>query len=84
MMLMARIIMDKRGDGIYVSLVILGLVSMVVLFYVVHVRKPRDLKIEYNVELVNEDTAKIYSYLSGKTYVVPMDSIQEAFIIDNL
>jgi hypothetical protein len=43
-----------------------------------------DIDKEYAVELVNQNTVKVYSYSSHKLYTVPMDSIVSVFEIDNL
>lgn len=43
-----------------------------------------DIDKEYAVELVNQNTVKVYSYSSHKLYTVPLDSIISVFEIDNL
>lgn len=45
---------------------------------------PTNIDKEYAVELVNQNTVKVYSYSSHKLYTVPMDSIISVFEIDNL
>lgn len=39
---------------------------------------------EYVVELVDQTFVKVYSYSSHKIYIVPYDSINSVFEIDNL
>lgn len=39
---------------------------------------------EYQIEIINEHVVKIRSRESGRIYIVPMDSIQETFLKDNL
>jgi len=43
-----------------------------------------DIDREYAVELVNQNTVKVYSYSTHKLYTVPLDSIVSVFDIDNL
>jgi len=45
---------------------------------------PTAIDKEYAVELVNQDTVKVYSYSSHKFYTVHCDSINSVFEIDNL
>ena len=45
---------------------------------------PTAIDKEYAVELVDQNFAKVYSYSSHKIYIVPYDSINSVFEIDNL
>ena len=45
---------------------------------------PTNIDKEYVVELVNQNTVKVYSYSSHKFYTVHCDSINSVFEIDNL
>lgn len=50
----------------------------------IHEPSPTTINKEYAVELVNQNTVKVYSYSSHKLYTVPVDSIISVFDIDNL
>lgn len=42
------------------------------------------IKQEYTIELVNQDTIKIYSHLSNKLYITTYDKTINVFLDDNL
>ncbi len=71
--------MIKR-DTIYVfSLILISLVSLVQ-----REDNPRGLKVEYTLEIINQDSVKIRSIGSNRTYTVHIDSIQGVLEKDNL
>lgn len=41
-------------------------------------------KVEYELELVNQDTVRVKSLSTGKTYRVRFEEIQEVLLQDNL
>jgi len=73
-----------RRDTIYLFYLLL-LISLVYLLYVVYRGgNPRGLKVEYTLEIINQDSVKIRSIGSNRTYTVHIDSIQGVLEQDNL
>jgi hypothetical protein len=70
-----------RRDTIYLFYLIL-LISLVYLLY--RGGNPRGLKVEYTLEIINQDSVKIRSIGSNRTYTVHIDSIQGVLEKDNL
>lgn len=48
------------------------------------IRHEPPLKQEYSIELINQDTVKVYSHSTQKLYTVPFNSIDSVLLIDNL
>jgi len=74
-------------DRVSLSLITLGLVVLSVIYYVVnytgkHYRYA--IGVEYQLELVNQDTVAIRNVDSGRTYRVDIDSIQVTLQKDNM
>jgi hypothetical protein len=70
-----------RRDTIY----LLELLLLIYLLYVIYKRdNPRGLKVEYTLEIINQDSVKIRSIGSNRTYTVHIDSIQGVLEQDNL
>jgi len=70
-----------RRDTIYLFYLLL-LISLVYLLY--RGGNPRGLKVEYTLEIINQDSVKIRSIGSNRTYTVHIDSIQGVLEQDNL
>jgi hypothetical protein len=70
-----------RRDTIY----LLELLLLIYLLYVLYKRdNPQGLKVEYTLEIINQDSVKIQSIGSNRTYTVHIDSIQGVLEQDNI
>jgi hypothetical protein len=70
-----------RRDTIY----LLELLLLIYLLYVLYKKdNPRGFKVEYMLEIVNQDSVKLRSVISDTTYTIHIDSIQGVLIQDNL
>ena len=71
---------------IVVTIFILGWMTFggFVIYKQLNEPSPTNIDKEYVVELVNQNTVKVYSYSTHKFYTVHCDSINSVFEIDNL
>lgn len=78
--------LERESDGllVYISLMFISIVVVSCIIYVVTSRKTRDMKIEYYLEIINQDSVRIYSIDRDKCYKVPIDSIKATLEVDNL
>jgi len=66
------------------SLVVWLMFGGYMIYQTINEPSPTVIDKEYAVELVDQNTVKVYSYSTHKFYTVPMDSIVSVFEIDNL
>jgi len=48
------------------------------------VRKIHSIDVEYSIEILNQDSVKVYSHSTHKLYTVPFNSIDSVLLIDNI
>jgi hypothetical protein len=68
---------------IYLYIFLFFIMFVVGVVYLDKQSTPR-LDVEYRLEIINQDSVKIYSIESDKTYVTHIDSIQAVLQEDNL
>lgn len=65
-----------------IAILVVGLWATVYIFNLISTHT--DIDEEYILEIVNEQTVKLKNVDSGKTYVIPMNSIQNTILEDNI
>ncbi len=82
--------MKRRGKDIMFGAVAGSLATLVILGMIIEfggiiakVGEEPAIKTEYRLELLNQDSVKIYSESTQQLYVVPVDSIQYILSFDN-
>jgi hypothetical protein len=79
---MKEILATIVGLAIAITIAVAGLLSTIYIYNLIIEDSIMDT--EYQIEIINEHVVKIRSTETGRIYIVPMDSIQETFIKDNL
>ena len=74
--------MKREETIVRTSIMFLGLVMIVFLAYWKIPAQPK-IKTEYWLELVNQDSVKIYSLSNKRLYVVPVENILDTLEADN-
>lgn len=68
----------------FITLIALSANSVLYLCLYIEDDQPAKLKVEYELEILNDDSVKILSVGSDRVYTVHIDSIQVTLLEDNL